>query len=135
MGYIYGLDYAERTDQPQGGIRGFGSDLRVWRRLQGQDPLCGKSSGIDCKYLKVLQPLDFNSVSRSKKAWNKETEEDKHLMMFHKLKHWLFKRVVEPYVAEDWLLRIEIICDSIWYPEKRKVPLIVFLVEGQTERG
>ncbi|KAH0463324.1 hypothetical protein IEQ34_007906 [Dendrobium chrysotoxum] len=43
--------------------QGSGSDLGLWRKLKGQDPLDGSSSGIDCKYLKVLQPLDFNSVS------------------------------------------------------------------------
>ncbi|KAH0467470.1 hypothetical protein IEQ34_004708 [Dendrobium chrysotoxum] len=42
---------------------GSGGGWRLWRKLQGQNPLGGRSSGIDCKYLKVLQPLDFNSVS------------------------------------------------------------------------
>ncbi|KAH0457723.1 hypothetical protein IEQ34_013038 [Dendrobium chrysotoxum] len=47
----------------KGHNQGSGSDLELWRKLQDQNPLGGRSSGIDCKYLKVLQPLDFNSDS------------------------------------------------------------------------
>ncbi|KAH0448605.1 hypothetical protein IEQ34_022405 [Dendrobium chrysotoxum] len=55
--------------------QGSGSDLKLWRKLQDQNPLGGRSSGIDYKYLKVLQPLDFDSVSGSTYKGEKEAYE------------------------------------------------------------
>ncbi|KAH0463312.1 hypothetical protein IEQ34_007894 [Dendrobium chrysotoxum] len=57
------LDSNSRAEMHLGHNQGSGSDLELWRKLQDQNPLGGRSSGMDCKYLKVLQPLDFNPVS------------------------------------------------------------------------
>ncbi|KAH0470179.1 hypothetical protein IEQ34_001737 [Dendrobium chrysotoxum] len=69
--------------------------------------------------------------AQNKSAGSKEEEGDKHLQTFHKLKPPLFKGAVGPQAAEDWLLRIEKIFDSMQCPESRKVPLAVFLFEGK----
>ncbi|KAH0460327.1 hypothetical protein IEQ34_010990 [Dendrobium chrysotoxum] len=60
----FGLTFGDQWRWSQGS----GSDLKVWRRLQGQDPLGDRSSGMDCKYLKVLQPLDFNPIFEQLKS-------------------------------------------------------------------
>ncbi|KAI0502094.1 hypothetical protein KFK09_017040 [Dendrobium nobile] len=72
--------------------------------------------------------------AQSKMSGSKEEEADKHLQMFHKLKPPLFKGAVGPQAAEDWIMRVEKIFDSMQYPGNRKVPLAVFLFEGEAER-
>ena len=41
---------------------------------------------------------------------------------------------MEPREAEDWLLRLEKTFDGMQCPESRKVPLAVFLLDGEAER-
>ncbi|KAI0520121.1 hypothetical protein KFK09_007592 [Dendrobium nobile] len=72
--------------------------------------------------------------AQSKMSGSKEEEVDRHLQMFHKLKPPLFKGGVGPQAAEDWILRVEKIFDSMQCPGNRKVPLAVFLFEGEAER-
>ncbi|XP_020703922.2 uncharacterized protein LOC110115127 [Dendrobium catenatum] len=72
--------------------------------------------------------------AQSKLSGSKEEEVDKHLQMFHKLKPPLFKGAVEPQIAEDWIMRIEKIFDSMQCPENQNVHLAVFLFEGEAER-
>ncbi|KAI0493618.1 hypothetical protein KFK09_023737 [Dendrobium nobile] len=72
--------------------------------------------------------------AQSKMSGSKEKEVDRHMQMFHKLKPPLFKGGVEPQAAEDWILRVEKIFDSMQCPGNRKVPLAVFLFEGEAER-
>ncbi|XP_020671990.2 uncharacterized protein LOC110091996 [Dendrobium catenatum] len=54
--------------------------------------------------------------------------------MFHKLKPPLFKGAVGPQAAEDWIMRVEKIFDSMQCPGNQKVPLAVFLFEAEVER-
>ncbi|XP_028547443.1 uncharacterized protein LOC110109806, partial [Dendrobium catenatum] len=72
--------------------------------------------------------------AQSKMSGSKEEEADRHLQMFHKLKPPLFKGAVGPQAAEDWIMRVEKIFDSMQCPGNRKVPLAVFLFEGEAER-
>ncbi|KAI0499809.1 hypothetical protein KFK09_018017 [Dendrobium nobile] len=72
--------------------------------------------------------------AQSKMSGSKEEEVDRHLQMFHKLKPPLFKGAVGPQAAEDWIMRVEKIFDSMQCPGNRKVPLAVFMLESETER-
>ncbi|KAI0497432.1 hypothetical protein KFK09_020656 [Dendrobium nobile] len=72
--------------------------------------------------------------AQSKMSGSKEEEVDRHLQMFHKLKPPLFKGAVGPQAAEDWIMRVEKIFDSMQCPGNRKVPLAVFMLESEAER-
>ncbi|KAI0524336.1 hypothetical protein KFK09_003703 [Dendrobium nobile] len=72
--------------------------------------------------------------AQSKMSGSKEEEIDRHLQMFHKLKPPLFKGAVGPQAAEDWIMRVEKIFDSMQCPGNRKVPLAVFMLESEAER-
>ena len=61
-------------------------------------------------------------------------ESDQHLQLFLRLKPPHFQGVVEPREAEDWLLRLEKTFDGMQCPGNRKVPLAVFLLDGEAER-
>ncbi|KAH0454075.1 hypothetical protein IEQ34_018399 [Dendrobium chrysotoxum] len=72
--------------------------------------------------------------AQSKSTGSKEEDGDKHLHTLHKLKPLLFKRVIGPQDAKDWLLRIEKIFNSIQCLESRKLPLVAFIFEGDAKR-
>ncbi|KAI0518731.1 hypothetical protein KFK09_006167 [Dendrobium nobile] len=72
--------------------------------------------------------------AQSKMSGSKEEEVDRHLQMFHKLKPPLFKGAVGPQAAEDWIMRVEKIFDSMQCPGNRKVSLAVFMLESEAER-
>ncbi|XP_020672656.1 uncharacterized protein LOC110092439 [Dendrobium catenatum] len=59
---------------------------------------------------------------------------DKHLQMFLRLKPPRFEDTVEPRATEDWLRRSEKTFDGMQCPPDRKVPLAVFLLDGEAER-
>ncbi|XP_028554454.1 uncharacterized protein LOC110107285 [Dendrobium catenatum] len=59
---------------------------------------------------------------------------DIHLQMFLRLKPSRFEGTVEPRAVEDWLRRLEKTFDGMQYPPDRKVPLAVFLLDGEVER-
>ncbi|XP_028549039.1 uncharacterized protein LOC114579208 [Dendrobium catenatum] len=59
---------------------------------------------------------------------------DRHLQMFLRLKPPRFEGTVEPRATEDWLRRLEKTFDGMQCPPDRKVPLAVFLLDGEAER-
>ncbi|KAH0459054.1 hypothetical protein IEQ34_011868 [Dendrobium chrysotoxum] len=87
---------------------GSGSDLGLWRKLQDQNPLGGRSSGMDCKYLKVLQPLDFNPVSGLHILYDIDSS--------------------DPNMIDGQSVSQAAPC-----PSERKVPLSIFLLDGEYE--
>lgn len=72
--------------------------------------------------------------AQSRMVASKVEEGDRHLQSFLRLNPPHFKGAVGPQAAEDWLLRVEKTFDGMQCPESRKVPLAVFLLDGEAER-
>ncbi|XP_028553180.1 uncharacterized protein LOC114580285, partial [Dendrobium catenatum] len=64
----------------------------------------------------------------------KETLVDKHLKIFQDMRPPLFTGAGEPIDAENWLLRVEKILESMHCPADRRVTLATFALDGEAER-
>ncbi|XP_028548321.1 uncharacterized protein LOC114578905 [Dendrobium catenatum] len=73
------------------------------------------------------------SETQSRASTVRSDDIDRHLQMFLRLKPPRFEGAVEPRAAEEWLRRIEKTFDGMQCPLDRKVPLAVFLLDGEAE--
>ncbi|PKU65002.1 hypothetical protein MA16_Dca004617 [Dendrobium catenatum] len=74
------------------------------------------------------------SETQSRASTVRSEDIDKHLQLFLRLKPLRFEGTVEPRAAEEWLRRLEKTFDGMQCPPDRKVPLAVFLLDGEAER-
>ncbi|KAH0460583.1 hypothetical protein IEQ34_011246 [Dendrobium chrysotoxum] len=58
---------------------------------------------------------------------------DKYIKLFQDTRPLLFKGVEILIEAENWLLRIEKILEGMFCPEKRKISLATFVLDGEAK--
>ncbi|PKU80152.1 hypothetical protein MA16_Dca021327 [Dendrobium catenatum] len=73
------------------------------------------------------------SETQSRTVTVRSDDIDRHLQLFLRLKPPRFEGAVEPRAAEEWLRRLEKTFDGMQCPSDRKVPLAVFLLDGEAE--
>ncbi|XP_028550719.1 uncharacterized protein LOC114579636 [Dendrobium catenatum] len=73
------------------------------------------------------------SETQSRTSTVRSEDIDRHLQLFLRLKPPRFEGAVEPRAAEEWLRRLEKTFDGMQCPADRKVPLAVFLLDGEAE--
>ncbi|KAI0511903.1 hypothetical protein KFK09_012537 [Dendrobium nobile] len=78
-------------------------------------------------------PVGLGRDTHSRASTVRSEDIDRHLQMFLRLKPPRFEGAVEPKAAEEWLRRLEKTFDGMQCPSDRKVPLAVFLLDGEAE--
>ncbi|KAI0491606.1 hypothetical protein KFK09_025866 [Dendrobium nobile] len=73
------------------------------------------------------------SETQSRASTVRSEDIDRHQQLFLRLKPPRFEGAVEPRAAEEWLRRLEKTFDGMQCPADRKVPLAVFLLDGEAE--
>ena len=102
------------------------------RAAPAQSTIGALTADVMAQFAGLIAQMVENAQSRT--VPSKVEDGDRYLHSFLKLGPSQFKGAVEPRVAEDWLLRVEKTLESMQCPESRKVPLAVFLLDGEAER-
>ncbi|XP_020702857.1 uncharacterized protein LOC110114348 [Dendrobium catenatum] len=74
------------------------------------------------------------SETQNRASTVRSKDVDRHLQIFLKLKPPRFEGTVETRAVEDWLRMLEKIFDGMQCPSDMKVPLAIFLLDGEAER-
>ena len=102
------------------------------RAVPAPDTVGALTAEVLAQFSGLIAQMVRNEQSRL--VPSKAESGDSYLHSFLRLDPGRFKGAVEPRVAEDWLLRVEKTFDGMDCPVSRKVPLAVFMLDGEAER-